>query len=105
LTFLLLDDNNTIKVVFGCINKPSKLRSNVPFGYATRDKTSWCYRGDGTIMIRGLPDVVKGQPYAIGDRVGFKLNTYKKTLTFYKNGVPQGRQITGVSGTLCPAGK
>ncbi len=56
-------------------------------------------------MFRGLPDSVRGKPYSAGDRVGFKLNFKKKTITFYKNGEPQGRQGTGITGDIVPAGK
>jgi len=99
-----VDPGNTIKAVFGCINKTPLLQSNVPFGYNINDKSSWCYRGDGVIMFRGLADTVKGQPYGNSDRVGFKLDFKKKTITFYKNGVRQGRKGCGILGELFPTG-
>eukprot|EP01117_Protostelium_nocturnum_P011770 TRINITY_DN4292_c0_g1_i1.p1 TRINITY_DN4292_c0_g1~~TRINITY_DN4292_c0_g1_i1.p1 ORF type:complete len:358 (-),score=88.94 TRINITY_DN4292_c0_g1_i1:907-1836(-) len=97
------DDTNSIKVVFGCINGPLNLKSNVPFGCNIRDRSSWCYCGDGLVMLRGLPDTLKGQPYNAGDRIGMKLNFFKKSISFYKNGKIQGRKATGISGDLYPA--
>jgi len=97
------DPNNSIKVVFGCISSPSFLSGNIPFGYSTRDKLSWCYRGDGILMWRGLPDAVKGSSFTKDDRVGFSLDCKKKIITFFKNGVPQGRKGFGITGELYPA--
>lgn len=98
------DPHNRIKVVFGCTaSSPFALKSNVPFGYNTMDHNSWCYRGDGVIMIRGLPDSIKGKPYREGDSVGLKLNFKKKTISFFKNGEFQGRRGTGISGEIFPA--
>eukprot|EP01119_Soliformovum_irregulare_P024317 TRINITY_DN8687_c1_g2_i3.p3 TRINITY_DN8687_c1_g2~~TRINITY_DN8687_c1_g2_i3.p3 ORF type:complete len:118 (+),score=26.47 TRINITY_DN8687_c1_g2_i3:679-1032(+) len=73
------------------------------WAHAWKAENSWCYRGDGVIMSRGLADVTKGQTFGSGDTVGFKVNLKKKSLTFYKNGVPQGRPLTGIVGNLYPA--
>eukprot|EP01119_Soliformovum_irregulare_P024316 TRINITY_DN8687_c1_g2_i2.p1 TRINITY_DN8687_c1_g2~~TRINITY_DN8687_c1_g2_i2.p1 ORF type:complete len:356 (+),score=37.46 TRINITY_DN8687_c1_g2_i2:152-1069(+) len=95
---------NSIQVVFGCTGHMLGRQSNTPFGWNTSsDRNSWCYRGDGVIMSRGLADVTKGQTFGSGDTVGFKVNLKKKSLTFYKNGVPQGRPLTGIVGNLYPA--
>lgn len=96
---------NNIQVVFGCTSSIPGKQSNTPFGWnPTSDRNSWCYRGDGVIMSRGLADVTKAQTFGSGDAIGFKINFKRKSITFYKNGIAQGRPLTGITGILYPAG-
>ncbi|PRP75909.1 hypothetical protein PROFUN_15362 [Planoprotostelium fungivorum] len=94
---------NSINIVFGAVREPPILKSNSPFGISTRDKSSWCYCGDGVIMIRGLPETTRAQPFEVNDRIGMKINYRTKSITFFRNGLMQGRRLTGITPDLYPA--
>eukprot|EP01114_Cavostelium_apophysatum_P012592 TRINITY_DN2856_c0_g1_i1.p1 TRINITY_DN2856_c0_g1~~TRINITY_DN2856_c0_g1_i1.p1 ORF type:complete len:295 (-),score=49.97 TRINITY_DN2856_c0_g1_i1:1114-1998(-) len=93
---LISNKINTIRIAFGCIDALPEdvpyLLGYTPFGFSVKDKTSWSYRGDGVIMSRGLIDS-KCATIEAGDRMGFKLNFKKKTISFFKNGEMQGKKV------------
>jgi hypothetical protein len=69
--------------------------------FVGQDANSWGYSSSGSIYHSGSV-VATGGSIATGDVIGFLLNMDSGTITFYKNGVPQGT-LSGLTGTIYPA--
>jgi hypothetical protein len=91
VTNLCENDQNTIKVGFGALEKCTNYTFNCPFGYshgqyASPDRNSWTYLADGRVMARGVDTLLKGQQWAKNDRIGILLDFHAETIAFYRNG-------------------